>query len=407
MGEINDIAKHNWIMNKKVMGMAGYFGKSVLILSLTQSLSKTVYDCGTNHYCHVYIRDKSILEKYDRRYYKVNNDQSLRVLNADKDTNLIGKTILLRSPTKCCLGNGEICHVCYGKNASLALDIADGAPGFGSQEITKVINQMILSAKHLLSTISENVVFNDRFYDFFNLVADEVITSTANSPVDDINEWAIYIDMNDIELHDDMDDATSYNTSIPSGRFYVRNLKTSESYLIESVSEKELFLTDDVIQMVKKNNGLIKFKDIEDGQCIFNIDIMNNELTKPLYDIMNLLNRKRDREYTIDSMVEYFCDLLVQSGIAAHSLQAEIIIRCLVRRGDNKMFYPDFSHVKEPKYVILTIEQAIESYPSPLLGLTYQDLKEQILADETFFEKSSDAYIDELFKKHVKYDWSN
>lgn len=394
-------------MNKKVMGKAGYFGKSVTILSLTQSLSRTRYDCGTKHYARVYIKNYDILEKYDRRYYKVNEDSPLKVLNAETDKNLIGKVILLRSPTKCCLDNGEICHVCYGKNASLALDIADGAPGYGSQEITKVINQMILSAKHLLSTISEQVRFNDAFYDFFNLVADEIIVSVANSPLDDINDWAICIDMNNIELHDDMDDATSYNTSIPSGKFFIKNLKTSDAIEISSETNKELFLTDETIQMIKKNNGIIKFKDIEDGACLFNIDIMNNELTKPLYDIMNLLNRKRDHDYTIDEMVQYFCELLVQSGIQAHSLQAEIIIRCLIRRADNKMLYPDFEYRKEPKYTILTIEQAIESYPSPLLGLTYQDLKEQILADETFFDKTSDSYIDELFRKYVKYDWKS
>lgn len=394
-------------MNKKVMGKAGYFGKSVTILSLTQSLSRTRYDCGTTHYAKVYIKNYDILEKYNRRYYKVNGDSPLKVLDAETDKDLIGKVILLRSPTKCCLDNGEICHVCYGKNASLALDIADGAPGYGSQEITKVINQMILSAKHLLSTISEQVTFNDAFYDFFNLVADEITVSVANSPVDDINDWAIYIDMNNIELHDDMDDATSYNTSIPSGKFFIKNLKTSDAIEISSTTDKELFLTDETIQMIKKTNGVIKFKDIEDGTCIFNIDIMNNELTKPLYDIMNLLNRKRDHDYTIDEMVQYFCELLVQSGIQAHSLQAEIIIRCLIRRADNKMLYPDFEYRKEPKYTILTIEQAIESYPSPLLGLTYQDLKEQILADETFFDKTSDSYIDELFRKYVKYDWKS
>lgn len=123
-------------MNKKVMGKAGYFGKIVLLLARTLSMSTTVSDCGTKHLVEYEIKNKSILEKLNGKFFKVNEEDDLRLLNAKRDKDLIGKKILVRSAATCALGD-HVCPKCIGYTATLNFDIADGISGFESEEVTR------------------------------------------------------------------------------------------------------------------------------------------------------------------------------------------------------------------------------------------------------------------------------
>ncbi len=131
-------ARKSLIMNKKVMGRAGHFGKIVTMLARTLSLSKTVSNCDTKHYVTYFVTNQKFLNKLDGRFFRRDNLEDFRPINAKKDTHLIGKYVMVKSPTKCSLGD-EVCARCYGIKANINLDIADGISAFGSQEITKVV----------------------------------------------------------------------------------------------------------------------------------------------------------------------------------------------------------------------------------------------------------------------------
>ena len=125
-------------MNKHVMGNAGYFGKIVLELSRTLSLSKSVSDCGTKHLITIKMTSKKMLKKYNGRYYKLVNSPEAEtfLLDANKDTDLIGKTLYFRSPITCTCGD-EVCHKCFGTTSLLNIDISDGVVGFETEEVTR------------------------------------------------------------------------------------------------------------------------------------------------------------------------------------------------------------------------------------------------------------------------------
>ena len=55
--------------------------------------------------------------------------------------------------------------------------------------------------------------------------------------------------------------------------------------MIQAKDEKEIFLTETALEMMKKGKGLIYFKDLDDDIKLFEMVIMNKELTKPLYDL--------------------------------------------------------------------------------------------------------------------------
>ena len=395
-------ARKSLIMNKKVMGTAGYFGKVVLLLARTLSLSKTVSDCDTKHLLEITIESKKMLKKYDGRYYKLDEHKgSTLLLNAKRDTHLVGKTIYLRSPITCaCANENEVCHKCFGTTSLLNLDIADGVTGFEVEETTKVVNQMILSTKHLLTTISEAIEFNDNFYKFFSITAGEVNPILANDNVENLDEWAIWIDPNDIQKSDEMDDDSFFNTYI-NGKFYVYNIKTKDYIEIFSKDEREMYLTDECLELMKKGKGFIKFKDMDENTSLFELVIMNNELTKPLYDLIDLLNKskKDDVHMTYNQMAQKFTELLLQAGIGAMALSGEIIINRLIRQDPDETFSrPDFSKTDIGDYQIYTILKALEYNKSPLIGLSSQNIKRQLLSDDIVTKKSGTSYIDAFFK---------
>ena len=394
-------ARKSLIMNKKVMGTAGYFGKVVLLLARTLSLSKTVSDCDTKHLLPITIENKKMLKKYDGRYYKLNEKGSTLLLNAKRDIHLVGKTIYLRSPITCaCQNENEVCHKCFGTTSLLNLDIADGVTGFEVEETTKVVNQMILSTKHLLTTISEAIEFNENFYKFFTITAGEVNPILANDNVENLDDWAIWIDPNDVQKSDEMDDDSFFNTYI-NGKFYVCNTKTKDYLEICSKDNREMYLTEECLELMKKGKGFIKFKDMDESTSLFELVIMNNELTKPLYDLIDLLNKSKTDEIkmTYGEMAQRFTELIIQAGIDAMALSGEVIINRLIRQDPDETFSrPDFSKRDIGKYQIYTVLKALEYNKSPLIGLSSQNIKRQLTSDDIVTKKHGTSYIDPFFK---------
>ena len=62
---------------------------------------------------------------------------------------------------------------------------------------------------------------------------------------------------------------------------------------------------------------------------------------------------------------------------------------------------PDFSGNSMPEYTILTVSQAINNCASPILGLAFQNIRKQLLADATFYEKHAASYMDDLYRTTI------
>ena len=393
-------SRKSLIMNKKEMGRAGYFGKIVLRLTRTVKLSNKVWNCDTKHLLTIDVHDEDILKKYNDRYYVTDlESRNFKILNAKNDKHLIGKKVHFRSPITCTCGD-EVCSVCFGRTSLYNMDIADGIAGFATEEITKEIEQKILSSKHLLTTVSKMIKFNEEFYRFFSLDAGEITPILSNEEVD-LENWVIFIDPNEIQRSDDMDSDSSFNTFINRG-FYVMNLETGESIEMVTEDDRELYFREETLELIKKSkNGYISFKDLDEETTLFEILILNNELTKPLYDIMALINRS-NKDMTYTKMAQTFTELLIKSDIAAMALGAELIINRLVRNDPDIDFErPDFSQERLPKYQIYTIFKALEYNNSSLVGLSSQNIKRQLLSYDLFDKKKGTSYIDDFFEEKI------
>jgi hypothetical protein len=405
-------SRKSLVMNKKVMGRAGHFGKMVLLLTRTLSMSTDVYDCGSKHLIPYEIKTNKHLNKISGKHFMRSlDDDGYEILNPSNHKDLVGHTIYVRSAATCCLGD-KVCPKCLGISAGLNYDIADGISAFESEEITKVINQNILSTKHLLTTESEEINFNPEFDKFFIFNAGEINPNVNdNTFVDNINDYAIYIDPEDIEKIDDMDDDSQYNTCIGNGRFYIKNLVNpdEEDIVIQLDGEKEIFISEDALNLMKSGkDDYIHFKDVDDDIKLFEVIIMNQELTASLYKIMDLINKQRkkgEEEDTIESISQKMLDLLIDSGIGANVIAAELIINRLIRSTRNPYMRPDFNKEDLEPYTILTVNQALEHNYSPLIGVSFQYINRQFLSEELYKDKHGTSFIDPFYK--TKVDASN
>ena len=95
----------------------------------------------------------------------------------------------------------------------------------------------------MLTTNSEVIQFNPEFYDFFTILGGEINPVINNNErISNTEDYAIYIDPNDIVKLEEQDYDSLYNTCIANGRFYIRNIadKNSEDILIQAEGEKEI-----------------------------------------------------------------------------------------------------------------------------------------------------------------------
>ncbi|MDD3172159.1 MAG: hypothetical protein PHF63_00570 [Herbinix sp.] len=384
------------IMNKTVMGLSGHFSRMLNMLATTVTLNPSIDDCGSVHPIKILVKDKKILARFKGRYYTTILNTPYSVLRGD-EFDLIGKIIYVRSPATCASKNG-ICNTCYGKMADINKNINIG--GYGATKTTKKLSQDILSTKHLLKTNSQEIKFNDEFYNFFSVKGDEIVLNDELK--DDIDNWKIVLPMTSLTPDEEYEgQGVSYATHY----FDLVNVKTNETFRMREVADTKLIISEDFFKLIttvdKKNKerNATMLTNIDEDMIIFLFEVTNNELTKPLYSIMALLNRvEHEGCKTISEMCSKLLDLMLESGIDLLSVHAEVLIRVLIRSKSNILEFPNFTEYgPESQYQILTVLNALVRNKSVTIGLSTQDLKRQIMNPLTYL-KDGTSYLDEMFK---------
>lgn len=175
---------------------------------------------------------------------------------------------------------------------------------------------------------------------------------------------------------------------------------TKESIEIKSIEPREMYLTEESLDLMKKGKGYMKFKDMDPDTSLFELSIMNNELTRPLYTLINLLNKDSGETLTYSEMAQIFTQLLIDANIDAQAVAGELIINRLIRSDpDDTYERPNFAKMDPGPYQIYTIIRALEKNKSPLIGLSSQDIKRQLISDDLVTKKNGTSYVDDLFKE--------
>ncbi len=391
-------SRKSLIANKEKMGSSGHMSLLMKLSCVGTYISGTK-DCHTPHTVKLTINDNKFLEMCSGRYYRLPGQREFKMLKAT-DKHLIGKTLLFRDPGKCGCKDG-ICQTCYGALATVNKGMDVGI--FASTIISRPLSQNILSTKHLNTTNSCLIEFNEAFDKSFKLEANQVKMLNDNETDVDLSQYEMVFD-NIIQIDELLDNA-DFNKFVQFVK--VRNIKNhDEIYEVVENDGKELFIHPDLDAIIKKietnedNEILVPFSKLSE-ETLFTINIENNELTKPLKEMDKLLNGSyfKGLNPTLDMMEQRFIELLIESKINVMSIHAATILRSFVRDVNNYLERPDFNKLFTD-YVVLGLHASLSDNPSITNSLAYDYLKSQLYTHTTF-KKHKHSPLDLLFMRSL------
>lgn len=405
-------ARLSAIMNKEHMGEAGYLSRNLILASRTMTLSRTMFDCGTKHLLHLRVTDSTFLHRLENKWFCEYLGQPLQIIHYETHKHLIGRKIWVRSLLTCA-GGDEVCHVCYGQDSHLVMNMP-GMAIFNTEVYSEPVSQNILSTKHLLFTAANKLAFSESFNKYFKFNAGDIYLI-------DKEDWDSSIPTSHLSIRIEegnmipinQNDMMEYNTfgNHVESPFFIYNSKTKEYDKVEIINYESMFIDAPSMKLFKlvedKKTGITYYDlplDLLSSELegrLMSVDIKNNGLTDNLYMIMNLLNKDAGKYDDYNQLAQDFFENLINAGIRCRHVQAEVILNRLIRDANDLYRRPNFGKFENPKYKILTLNQALLNTKAPTVGFSYQELKRQILSDALYEEKDGSSYLDPLYSDKI------
>ena len=94
-------------------GVAGYLSRKLVFTCANLQIDDKVDDCGTTDYLDLFVEDMKKAISLEGRYYLNQKTEQLELIGNNNYKDIIGETILLRSPIFC--KNEKLCVKCYGE----------------------------------------------------------------------------------------------------------------------------------------------------------------------------------------------------------------------------------------------------------------------------------------------------
>ena len=382
--------------------------RKVMLVTSDLVLSKDK-DCNTIHPVLVEIKTPEHLRRLVGRYYKSPRrlGSSYEMITRDMK-NLIGKEVLVRTPITCNSKTGT-CHTCYGDLSHTNLDI-NSIGGLAGSKTTEPISQSILSTKHHLTTTSKMIKFEDSFYELFSINSNEIMLTDSNEDIV-FSDYSLILLQENIVAIDEYSDDRDFNKFV--ALFHVKNNKTGDIIEYKESDDLDMYLSKELNDIIDdmtpkaiddENTKAyeIDLGVLETGVPIFAIEVENKEITKPLHDIMDLLDKDTHNGCsTVDEMVQRMLDLMIISKINVMSVHGEMIIKPLIRKLKNMIEFMDWgNHEAVDGYQILTVTRALIYHPSPTISISFQDLGRQLVNPLTF-KKKGVSFLDPLYKERL------
>jgi hypothetical protein len=382
------------ITNSKQVRRSGYMTRKLSLATIDRFHNNNFQDCETKHDLFYSVNNADKLYQIKGRHYydlDVNNkriilenetEAKLKTVR-ETDTFLIGKTIGLRSPITCA-GHTHVCKTCYGSELSeINRDLNTGL--IAVNFLTEPLTQKLLSAKHLLTTNTDKVNWGEKFSDYFAVNMDSIYFADQ--------EVSINIDMSDI--HFDEEEEENYVTKFV---IYSDGSKVGHYESPESLYISQTLLTKAKSKYFNIETGMltISAKNLPEGETIFTFIVRNNELSKSLNEMIELIeNSNHLDETTYHGLINRFNDLIIHNGMNIDSVHLEMISSNLIRDPKTKTRL-DFSKAELDEYEIVRISNVVMDSPLSV-SLAFERLDQQFVNLDTY-TKDGSSLMDYLYK---------
>lgn len=393
------------ILSKHNIGDSGDFARILGLNNTDTILNKDMnYECYSQNFVKFIIKTKKHLSMIKNRYYRF-NPKGIEYLIDENDESLIGKTIYLRSPITCS-SKHSICKKCYGDLYYTNYDINIGK--IASEILSSQLTQILLSAKHLLETKISTIKWSPEFNNYFDLDVNSIKLTDLS---DDINlsKYFIVIDPSEIYLESDGEDSITisddneiddekilYNEYIDH---FILKTPTGDIY-IGSEDNNPLYLSTEFNNVIRKKafpdegKALIPLSALVD-KTIFYIKIINNEISKTMYDIIALINKVSVTEnLTKDECLQNLVDLVIDH-ITIDAVHLEVILSNQIVDANNPLQKPNWNN-PYVQYKMLSLDHALVNNPSVIISLLYKDLA-KVLYNPLTYQKNKPSFFDLFF----------
>lgn len=385
---------------------SGYLSREINRLAASKVfINYGVEDCGNTRYIAYNIKNPDYLEMAAGKYYLDEKSGKLKVLTK-KDTDLVGKTIQLRTFITCNCQSG-VCMKCVGKKARRLYGTRLGC--LPSIKSINPLSQKALSAKHMLGTKSIAITNEALLKYFYSDGMDIYIKS----------EYAVsrnlYIVLQESDVEDlinssiDTDD-DSVDTTFTLSQVSIRDHDID--YPLENDGMR-LALSDEILKhkdcfVDDENNEeliLIPINKIDAEQPIFNSIIDTEEISKYLSSLIGTINRVSIKRFTsIDELMDEMNRIIYEAGFINSIIHFESIVYAMVRDINDNTLRPNW---KDPncQYKICTVSNAIE-LSDMFTTLAYQNLR-RIFATLSIRKRMGTSLYDPYFRISSLEDYSD
>ena len=405
-------ARFAQILSKNNVGESGDFAR-ILGLNNTDTIinPNPEYECLSQHFIKIQIKTKKHLSMYKNRFFRY-NPRGIDYCVDQNDESLIGKEIYVHSPITCASNSSGkgICKLCYGNLYYTNYDINVGK--IAAEILSSQLTQTLLSAKHLLETKMAAITWNPEFNDYFAIDANMIRLTDEIMDDDNIKKYIMIINPDDVNLVNDEEDTVvtdedgeEYIEDTGVYNEYITNfvIRTPEGLDIEFGSKEhtELYISHELNSIIRKkafntdgkvNVSLAALDDVP----IFFIKINNNEISKTMDDIINVINKSSVTEkLNKDEVVQSLVDLIIDGNLTIDAIHLEVILSNQCVNPEDLIHKPNWND-PNAKSRMITLNQALTNNPSVIISLLYKDLH-KVLYNPLTFTKNAPSFFDLFF----------
>lgn len=381
------------ILQKQNVGQSGAFSRKLGLNNQESRLHDDPnYICDSVNFEVVTIKNMDYLKAYNMRYYRYIENGMEYMLDADKDEDLIGKTLYFRSPMTCASrarGHG-ICYRCYGDLAYVNRNINIGQ--LASELLGAIYTQLLLSAKHQLESAIIKMNWTEDFYSLFDVEFDLISLKSADEM--DYRKYKLIINTADIleEETDDEDNEDEYSNNSMEESYYITNfqVKKPDGTIVDIHTENNdmIFLHNNLVEMINVNMDGYTDDDADpdvyeldmskiDGP-LFIVSVRNNELSATMKRVKNLIDHKGSiKMYDRHSILSEFIDANLQGNIRLNAVHFEVMLANQLVDKNDILESPDWS-VKNPECELITLDKALSCNPSVTIRLQSTKFKKAL-----------------------------
>lgn len=379
---------------KNNVGDSGYFARILKLNNMDTIIHPDPhYDCCTKNLQQYEVKNKDMLLYFENSYYRELPFGPEKLLTIN-DTDLIGRTIYLRTPMTCAShARGEgICYKCYGDLAYVNSDINAGV--ISSELMSAILTQMMLSAKHLLESKILELIWCNEFSNYF-----QVDYNTIKVRDDlDTAKMKIRIDPENIDSKSEFGEGEELNEFIT--RFELI-LPDGTAVPIYTMDENKMYITIPLNEAIRQSGEaedgmvVIPLDKLED-EPLFVVELNNNELSRLLDAIRNLINRKATiEEYDRHTLLQKLIETLIEGGMYVMGVHVATILSNLIFDVEDDLEKPDWS-IPNQEYQIFTLNQSLNHRPITI-SLSYEKI-DKMLYNPLTFRKHGPSFMDLFFQ---------